>query len=265
MSTESTTNGDPVPVAIGPPRGPQAAILVGLLVVVAAAGAFGRLVPSPGPARDPGTLPGASSPSPEPAVQLVSPIAGVVQLRSTEVLVRGVAQSGIRRLDVTVSVGGQPIGQAILDVDVARRFSGTVQIIPPAHRTPAILAIREVGHTERLAEVAFHVDAGALLLPKDPSALHGRAGRVLIVDVLVYGRLRELRGLLTGVDGHLIATGSTMLSGPGSVRGEPRTVAIKLEIPNEPLPGRARLHLLGIDAAGIEVEHVDANVILSGG
>lgn len=262
MSTESTTNGDPVPVAIGPPRGPQAAILVGLLVVVAAAGAFGRLVPSPGPARDPGASPGASSPSPEPAVRLVSPIAGVVHLRSTEVLVRGVAEPGIRRIDVFVNVGGQPIGQASLDV-LGRRFSGPVQITPPAHRAVAILEIWEVGRIERLAQVSCYVDAGALLLPKDPSALHGRAGEVLVVDVLVYGRLRELRGLLTGVDGHLIASGSTMLSGPGSVRGEPRTVAIKLEIPNEPLPGRARLHLLGIDAAGIEVEHIDANVVLS--
>ena len=231
--------------------------------MVAAAGAFGRLVPSRGPAGDPGTSPGASSPSPEPAVQLVSPIAGVVQLRSTEVLVRGVADPGIRRLDVTVKVGGQPIGQGILDVNAGRRFDGLIPITPPAHRTSAILEIREVGRTERLTEVSFYVDAGALLLPIDPSALHGRAGRVLIVDVLVYGRLRELRGLLTGVDGHLIATGSTMLSGPGSVRGGPRTVAIKLEIPNEPLPSRARLHLLGIDAAGIEVEHIDANVILS--
>jgi hypothetical protein len=86
----------------------------------------------------------------------------------------------------------------------------------------------------------------------------------MIVDVVVYGGLRELRGLLTGVNGDLIATGSTMLSGPGSLRGgSPRTVAIELAIPVRPLPGRARLHLLGIDPAGMEVEHIDANVALS--
>lgn len=262
MSSDPSPNGDPVPVAIAAPRGRGSAILVALLGLVVTAGAFGRLVPSPGPATDPGTSPAA--PSPEPRVRLVSPIAGVLHLRSTEVLVRGVAVPGIRGIDITVSVGGQPIGGANLPVGVGRRFDGLVRITPPAHRTVAILEIREVGGTERLAEVTFPIDAGALLLPKDPSDLHGRAGGVLVVDVLVYGRLREVRGLLTGVDGHLFATGSALLAGSGSVRGAaPRTVAIELEIPHVPLPARARLHLLGIDPDGIEVEHIDANVSLS--
>jgi hypothetical protein len=258
-------NGDPVPVAIASPHGRGPAILIVLLVAVVAAGAFGRLVPSAGPATEPGTSPRASVSAPEPAVRLVSPIADVLHLRSTEVLVRGVAEPGIRGIDVSVDVAGQPIGGANLNVGVGRRFSGLVRITPPAHRTIAVLEIREVGGTELLAEVSFPVDAGALLLPKDPSGLRGRAGGVLIVDVLVYGRLRELRGLLTGVDGDLIATGSTVLSGVHFARGgSPRTVAIELEIPIGALPSRARLHLLGIDPAGIEVEHIDANVLLSG-
>ncbi len=265
MSPDPSPNGDPVPVAIASPRGRESAILIALLGFVVAAGAFGRLVPSPRPATDPGTSPGASARGPEPAVRLVSPIAGVVHLRSTEVLVRGFAEPGIRGIDVSINVGGQPIGGANLRVDVRGRFDGLVRITPPANRAIASLEIREVGETERLAEVSFPVEAGALLLPSAPSVLHGRAGGVLIVDVLVYGRLRELRGLLTGVDGDLIATGSTMVSGVRSVRTElPRTVAIQLEIPTGALPSRARLHLLGIDPAGIEVEHIDANVLLSG-
>jgi hypothetical protein len=262
VSSDPSPNGDPVPVAIAAPRGRESAILIALLGLVVAAGAFGRLVPSPAPAPQPGTSPAASSP--EPGVRLVSPIADVLHLRSTEVLVRGVAVPGIRGIDVTISVGGQPIGGANLPVGVGRRFDGLVRITPPAHRTIAILEIRAVGGTERLAKVSFPVEAGALLLPKDPSDLHGRAGGVLIVDVLVYARLGEVRGLLTGVDGHLFATGSATLSGPGFVRGgQPRTVAIELDIPNVPLPARARLHLLGIDAAGVEVEHIDANVSLA--
>ena len=264
MSPAPSPNGDPVPVAIASPRGRESAILIVLLGAVVAAGAFGRLVPSPGPAADPAASPGQQSPSPEPAVRLVSPIAGVLHIRSTEVLVRGVAEPGIRGIDVTINVGGQQIGGANLTVGVGRQFHGLVRITPPTHRTVAVLEIREVGRTERLAEVSFPVDAGALLLPKHPSGLHGRAGGVLIVDVLVYGRLDELRGLLTGVDGDLIATGSTMVSGVRYVRGgPPRTVAIELEIPTRALPSRARLHLLGIDPAGIEVEHIDANVLLS--
>jgi hypothetical protein len=263
VSSDPSPNGDPVPVAIASPRGRESAILIALLGLVVAAGAFGRLVPSPAPAIHPGASPAAASP--EPRVRLVSPIAGVVHLRSTEVLVRGLAPPGIRGLDATIYVGGEAIGGANLAVDLGRRFDGLVRITPPAYRTAATLEIREVGRPERLADVSFPIDAGALLLPRDPSGLRGRAGGVLIVDVLVYGRLRELRGLLTGVDGDLIATGSTMLSTRGYVRGGlPRTVAVELEIPLEAVPSRARLHLIGIDPAGIEVEHIDANVTLSG-
>ena len=264
MSADPTPNGDPVPVAIAAPRGRESAILIALLGLVVAAGAFGRLVPSPTPAVEPGASPGVQSPDPEPGVRLVSPIAGVVHLRSTEVLVRGVALPGIRGLDVRIHVSGQAIGGANLAVGAGRRFDGVVPITPPAHRALAVLEIREVGATEVLADVSFPVDAGALLLPKDPSGLRARAGGVLIVDVLVYGRLREVQGLLTGVDGNLIAIGSTLLSAPGSVRGgPPRTVAIELEIPTGALPSRARLHILGFDAGGVEVEHIDANVSLS--
>lgn len=264
MSSDPSSNGDPVPVAIAARRGRESAILIALLGLVVAAGAFGRLVPSPAPATDPGASPASGSPAPEPAVKLVSPIADVLHIRSTEVLVRGVALPGIRGIDATVIVGGQTIGGANLAVGAGRRFDGVVPITPPANRTIAVLELREVGAAELLADVSFPVDAGALLLPKDPSGLRARAGGVLIVDVLVYGRLREVQGLLTGVDGNLIAIGSTPLSGPGSVRGgPPRTVAIELEIPTGALPSRARLHILGFDVAGVEVEHIDANVSLS--
>jgi hypothetical protein len=257
-----------VPVSLGVRRGLDPAIFVALVIVVVLVGVFGRLVPKPAAVGEPGRSPAPSGPAgshgPVPAVRLVSPGAGVVLLRSTEVLVRGVADSGIRRIDVMVSAGGQPIGQAELDVTIARQINGLVELRPPSHRTAATLEIRAAGESDVLAQVTFLVEAGALLLPRDPSGLHGRAGGVLIVDVFVYGRLREVRGLLTGGDGHLIATGSTMLSGPGSVRGgPPRTIALELAIPTERLPSRARLHILGFDLSGTEVEHIDANVILS--
>jgi hypothetical protein len=265
VSPNRTDGADPVPVAIGQPRGHASAILIALLVVIFAAGSFGRLVPGPRPQIQPGTSPNPPVASSGPAMRLVSPIAGVLWLRSTEIFVRGIAPSGVRRIDVSVRIGGQPNGQAFLDVGAGRQFDGLVPITPPARRTAAVLELRAAGRSDILAAVAFPVEAGALLLPSDPSGLHGRAGGVLIVDVIVYGGVRELRGLLTGVNGDLIATGVTILPGPGSVRaGSPRTVAIELKIPVRPLPGRARLHLLGIDPDGIEVEHIDANVALSG-
>lgn len=265
MSPNRVQSGDPVPQAIERPRGHASTILVALLVAIVAAGAFGRLVPGARPVIVAGASPSAPGQTPEPTVRLVSPITGVLWLRSTEILVRGIAPPGTRRIEVNVRIGGQPNGEAVLDVELGRQFSGLVAIIPPAHRTAAVLEVREAGRSDILAAVSFPVESGALLLPRDPSGLHGRAGGVLIVDVVVYGGVREVRGLLTGVNGDLIATGSTMLSGPGSTRGgSPRTVAIELEIPRRPLPDRARLHLLGIDLAGMEVEHIDANVALSG-
>lgn len=265
MSPHRVQSGDPVPHAIERPRGHASTILVALLVAVVAAGAFGRLVPGPRPVIEAGTSPSAPGQTSEPAVRLVSPITGVLWLRSTGILVRGIAPPGIRRIEASVRIGGRPNGEAVLDVDRARQFDGLVPITPPADRTTAVLEVRESGRSAILAAVSFPVEAGALLLPRDASGLHGLAGGVLIVDVVVYARLRELRGLLTGVNGDLIATGSTMLSGPGfTPDGSPRTVAIELAIPLRPLPDRARLHLLGIDFAGMEVEHIDANVALSG-
>lgn len=268
MTDDRPPQDEVVPVSLGVRRGLDPAILVALVVVVVLVGIFGRLVPKPVPVSEPAASPVPSGPAgssgPLPAIRLVSPVTDVVLLRSTEVLVRGVAEPGIRRVDVTVSVAGRQIGQAELPVAVGRQINGLVAITPPAVRTAAILEVREAGHSEVLAQVSFPVEAGALLLPRDPSALRGRAGEVLIVDVLVYGRLREVRCLLTGVDGHLIATGSTGASGLGIVRqGQPRTVAVELQIPTEPLPGRARLHILGFDSSGREVEHIDANVLLS--
>jgi len=106
------------------------------------------------------------------------------------------------------------------------------------------------------------VEAGALILPRDPSILRGTAGRTLVVDVLVYRPVGEIRGLLTGQDGTLIAEGETRM-GMSGVSGWPRTIGLPLEIPADRLPSRARLHLLAIDADGTEVEHIDSNVVLS--
>ena len=93
--------------------------------------------------------------------------------------------------------------------------------------------------------------------------LRGQAGETLVVDVLVYGQLSEIRGLLTSVDGQLIATGSQLVAPPRGGSAWPRTMGLTIEIPLERLPARARLHVLAIDRDGTEVEHIDANVALS--
>jgi hypothetical protein len=233
------------------------------LIVVVGLGVLGRLVPPPAP-REPAAV--EVAPSPEPGVRLVSPYADVLYLRTTEVAVRGTAPGGIEHLDVAVVVGGQSIGEARFDVDAIGRFNGLVSIVPPVARSVGVFEVRDPGSLDRLlAEVSFFVQAGALVLPRDPSMLRGKAGSTLVVDVLVYGPLREIRGLLTSVDGRLIANGSTLVRPPRRGGGWPRTIGLSIEIPFDRLPDRARLHVLAIDQAGTEVEHIDANVALSNG
>jgi hypothetical protein len=231
------------------------------LIVVAALGALGRLVPPPA-AQAP--LAAATTPSPDLGVRLVSPVGDVLYLRTTEIAVRGTAPVGTAQLDAVVVVGGRSIGEARIDVDAAGRFSGRVVIVPPAARSVGTLEVRDTGPVGRLlAEVRFAVQAGSLILPSDPSTLRGNGGSTLVLDVLVYEPLHEIRGLLTSVDGRLIATGSTLLGPSSSVDSWPRTLGLSIEIPTDQLPDRARLHILAFDLDKTEVEHIDANVTLS--
>ena len=264
MRLPTDKNDHPVTIPIGPGLGVGSwAIAVGLIAVVAL-GALGRVIPPPAtsePAAAPTVVPTLA-----PDVQLVSPFGNVLYLRTTEVDVRGTAPLGIGQVDVAVMIGGESIGEARLDVDATGRFSGLLSIIPPKTRSVALLEVRDPASQDRLLrEVSFAVQAGALILPRDPSMLRGQAGATLVVDVLVYGPVGEIRGLLTSVDGRLIATGSTSVESPRGGAGWPRTIGLTIEIPLERLPARARLHVLAIDREGTEAEHIDANVALSNG
>lgn len=251
-----------IPVAPRPGVGPRA-IVVGLIAIVSL-GLLGRLVPPPA-APESVAAPTVVR-SPEPGMHLISPFADVLYLRTTEIAVRGTAPGGIEQLDVAVVIGGQSIGEERIDVDAMGRFNALVSIVPPFMRSVGVLEVRDPGSLDRLlAEVSFAVQAGALVLPLDPSMLRGKAGSTLVVDVLVYGPLREIRGLLTSVDGSMIATGSALVGTPRGGGGWPRTIGLSIEIPLDQLPDRARLHVLAIDQAGTEVEHIDAIVALSNG
>ena len=251
----------PVVVPLGPGLGAGSwAIAVGLVAVVAL-GVLGRLVPSPAPAAAPTVVPTLAS-----DVQLVSPFGDVLYRRTTEIAVRGTAPLGTGQVDVAIMIGGESIGEGRLDVDALGRFNGLLSIIPPRTRSVAVLEVRDPASPDRLLrEVSFAVQAGAAILPQDPSMLRGGTGATLVVDVLVYAPLGEIRGLLTSVDGQLIATGSTLGALPPSGAGWPRTIGLTIEIPLERLPARARLHVLAIDQDGTEVEHIDAIVALSNG
>ena len=263
MRPSPDQNGPPVAIRLGAPRGVGPwAIVVGLVAVVSL-GLLGRLVPAPA-----AELPAAPTvmASPEPGAQLGSPFADALYLQTTEIAVRGTAPGGIQQVDIRVVVGGLPIGEARIDVDATGRFDGLVSIIPPIARSVGVLEVRDPGSSGRLlTEVSFAVEAGALILPREPSTLRGEAGSIMVVDVLVYGPLREIRGLLTSVDGTLIATGSTLVGLPRGAGAGPRTIGMSIEIPRTRLPDRVRLHILAFDQAGAEVEHIDANVALSSG
>ena len=251
--------------------GPRVAIVVGVLIAVVAFGVLGRLLPDSGPQSRAVESDGAGlAPTPTaafPGFQVVSPIAGTVWLRATEIDTWGIAPPGLGAIDAVVRLELEVIGQREIPVGPAGRFAAAIPIIPPGERAAATLELREAGGSRRtLAEVPFSVDAGALVLVRDPSTLHGQAGRVLVVDILLYGRLREVRGLLTSQGGALIARTSKRLSDTGpAAAGPPRAVALELQLPADAPTGRARLHVIGIDHAGAELEHVDVNVRVSRG
>jgi hypothetical protein len=249
--------------SIRPGRGLDPWAIVAGLIVVVGLGVLGRLVPGPAPAEPAAVEVVASM---EPGVLLVSPFADVLHLRTTEVSVRGAVPESIALVDVAVLVDGQSIGEARIDVDTSGQFSELVSIVPPAARSAAVLEVRDAGSLGRLlAQVSFAVQAGALVLPVEPSKLRGEAGSTLVVDVLVYEPRLEIRGMLTSVDGKLIATGSTLVGPPRGGGSWPRTIGLSIEIPFDRLPARARLHVLAFDRSETEVEHIDANVALSNG
>jgi hypothetical protein len=253
-----------IPLGLRPGLGTGTwAIAVGLIVVVVLGG-LGRLVPSPA-AREPAAT-ATVVPTLTADVQLVSPFRDVLYRRTTEVAVRGSAPPGTEEVHVAVINGVESIGETRLVVDATGRFKGLVSIIPPRTKSDTFLEVRDPASPDRLlAEVSFTVQAGALVLPRGPSSLRGKAGETLVVDVLVYGPLSEIRGLLTTVDGQLIATGSMLVASPRGGGGWPRTIGLALDIPLERLPSWARLHVLAIDREGTEVEHIDSNLALSNG
>ena len=257
---------DPIDYAVTTPiklpRGPGFGAIAAFLFVVVSLGVLGRLVPSPearGPAAE------VVAATPEPAVRLVSPFSQVLYRRTTEVDVRGTAPVGTKEVTVAIFISGEPIGERRFHVDAAARFSGLMPIVPPPTRSSAVLKVGDSASPELvLAEVSFEIEAGSLILVRDPSMLRGTAGSTMLVDVLVYGSFHELRGLLTSVDGRLFASGSMLVGQPPAGASWPRTTALTIEIPFERLPAAgARLHVLGLDRAGTELEHIDFNVALS--
>ncbi|HUP54616.1 MAG TPA: hypothetical protein VM408_03835 [Methylomirabilota bacterium] len=271
MTTGRSYHDDVVrnPAASG--GGPRGAIVVALLIAVAAFGGLGRILPDAGgPTQAAPSRGSAVAAARTPAVAgfvLVSPIAGTVWLRATELDVWGTAPPDVRAIEAVVRLDKKVIGEGEIDVGPAGRFDAAIPIIPPGERAAATLELRELGGSRRtLAEVPFSVDAGALVLIRDPSTLHGQTGRVLVVDILVYGRLREVRGLLTSQGGALIVKTSRRLSDTApSAAGPPRAVTLELQLPGDAPTGRARLHVIGVDDAGVELEHVDVNVRVSRG
>lgn len=273
MTTGRSYHDDAVRSSAGSGGGPRVGVVAGVLIVIVAFGLLGRLLPDPGgPARaeaseGPGGVTTLTPTSVVPGFRLVSPLAGTVWLRATEIDVWGVAPPDLGVMDAVVRVEAAVIGQGEIDVGPGGRFSATIPIVPPGERAAATLELREAGGSRRtLTEVPFSVDAGALVLVRDPSTLHGQAGQVLVVDILVYGRLREVRGLLTSQGGALIVRASKRLSDTGPVTvGPPRSVVLELLLPSDAPTGRSRLHVIGVDRTDSELEHIDVNVRVSRG
>jgi len=265
-------SGEPVPSPTGLKRGAGVVIATVGLVVIVAFGLLGRFLPDRRPPAPDVIPPGSAAPAtPGPAAidgfRLVSPSAGTVWLRATEVFVRGVAPPDVRAIEAAILADGSILGRLAIEVEPGGRFDGAISIIPSQLRTSATLDLREVGGARRtLASVPFSIEAGAMVLIREASNMQATTDSTFVVDVLAYGRLREVRALLTSQGGTLIARTSGRL--PGGFRGAgapPRMLALELELPVDAPAGRARLHVLGIDRDGSEVEHIDATVKVSSG
>lgn len=242
-----------------------------VLVVVVALGVLGRILPSSDPgggeARSSDLLDPYVGARPATGPRLLVPVADVLWLGTTEIAARGVVDVDISAVEAVVVADGTLLGKATLDVDASGNFDGVVAITPPAERTAARLEVRELGlEGPPLTGVGFMVEAGSALLIVGASSLRARVGESNIVDVLVYESLHEIRTVVTGPGGTLIAdaTVPVPLRGPRSA-ARPATLMLQIAVPADVRPTIARLHVLGLDRAGSEVAHVDANLSIAAG
>jgi len=244
-----------------------------VLVVIVALAAFGRLVPGVDPAGRDGAWAGppdrqaTDRPAPSTGPRLLAPVAGVLWIRAAEIDARGFVDAGVGAVEALVVANGTVLGKATFEVDASGQFDGVVGITPPVERTAVRLEIREPGRGgPALAAVAFLVEAGSAVLIRDESSLGARIGETLIVDVLVYQSLHQIRALVTGPGGTLIAeaTGSAALRDllPNAA---PATLMLRLAVPANVRPTRARLHVVALDRPGHEVAHTDANLPITAG
>ena len=244
-----------------------------ILVAIVVVGVVGRFVPGadppvgqsvvlPEPSRD-----GGARASQGTGARLTLPVADVLWLGATEIAARGEVPPGIAAVDALVVAAGELLGKATLSVDPSGRFEGVVPITPPATRTAARLEVRRPNlDGPPLAEIGFLVEAGSAVLVSNRSSLRALIGGTTIVDVLVYEPLHEIRALVTTPGGVLVAeaTASPPRQIPG-IGGAPVTVMLRIAIPADVRPARARLHVLALDRPGHEVAHVDTNVRIEPG
>lgn len=242
-----------------------------VLVVVVALGVLGRILPGADPggreARPSGLLDPDVGARPVTGPRLLVPVADVLWFGTTEIGARGVVDVDMSAVEAVVVADGALLGKATLDVDASGHFEGVVAITPPAERTAARLEVREPGRQgPPMTAVGFLVEAGSAVLIVGASNLRARVGETTIVDVLVYASLHEIRTVVTGSGGTLIADATV----PAPLRGlrppdKPATLMLQVAIPAGVRPTIARLHVLGLDRTGHEVAHVDANLPIAAG
>lgn len=242
-----------------------------VLVVVVALGVVGRILPGSDPggreARSSGLLDPDGGARPATGPRLLVPVADVLWLGTTEIAVRGVVGVDTSAVEAVVLADGALLGRSTLAVDASGQFEGVVAITPPAKRTAARLEVRKPGlEGPPMTEVGFLVEAGSAVLIVSASNLRARVGETTIVDVLVYESLHEIRTVVTGPGGTLIADATV----PAPLRGprapeQPATLMLQVAVPADIRPTIARLHVLGLDRTGHEVAHVDANLPIAAG
>ena len=244
-----------------------------VLVAVVVLGVLGRLLPGAGGdgrvAASSG-LPdphGGARPAKTAGPRLLVPVADVLWHQTTEIAARGVVEVGVVAVEAVVVADDALLGKATLDVDASGHFEGVVGITPPAKRTAARLEIRELGlEGAPMAEVGVMVEAASAVLIVGESRLRARVGETIIVDVFVYESLHQIRAVITGPGGTLIAEATV----PARLRdlragGPPATLMLQIAIPADVRPTLARLHVQALDRPGHEVAHVDANLPIASG